>query len=148
MSKTNEDVINESMLWMKLYKTFIILQGWKEYKPRMDKRIRVKDLAPFASIEDLSDDENAAERDKQKTILSNIEEEIKSSRVTSTSKKTNNGAAKVNLKMANATPRIDVWRASTASHQEDSSSERELILGKFCHIYKLYFVKFSLLWYN
>lgn len=111
----------------------------------MEKRIRVKDLAPFASIEDLSDEgESLSEEGKPKTILSNIEEEIKPSQVIqiptySTSRKTNSGlATNVTLNVTSTTPRIDISRASSSSFQEDSSPERELILGKcYCPIVPL-----------
>lgn len=103
----------------------------------MEKRIRVKDLAPFASIEDLSDErESPLDGDKPKTTLANIEEEAKTSKVCtsstgSTSGTTNSSpAAKMNLNVTSTTPRIDISRASSSSHQDDSSPERELILGK------------------
>lgn len=84
----------------------------------MEKRIHVKDLAPYASIEDLSDErESPLEEEKQKSKLPNIEEEMKA--LTNT-----------NLNVTNTTPRIDISRASSSSHQEDSSPEREFILGK------------------
>lgn len=103
----------------------------------MEKRIRVKDLAPFASIEDLSDEgESPTEEEKTVAVLSNIEEKIKQIKVIPrptnlTSRKTYSGPlGKVNSNVTSKTPRIDISRASSASYQEDSSPERELILGK------------------
>lgn len=86
----------------------------------MEKRKHVRDLAPFASSEDLSDErESPLDEDKQKSKLSNIEEEIM---------KTPPKAKTLNV--ANVAPRIDISRASSSSYQEDSSPERELYLGK------------------
>ncbi|XP_065213336.1 proteoglycan 4 isoform X2 [Planococcus citri] len=83
----------------------------------MAKRIHVRDLAPFASSEDLSDErESPLDEEKQKAKLPQIEEEMKES-------------SKVNLNVINVAPRIDISRASSSSHQEDSSPERELLLG-------------------
>ena len=84
----------------------------------MAKRIHVRELAPFASSEDLSDErESPLDEEKQKAKLPQIEEEMKES-------------SKANLAVINVAPRIDISRASSSSHQEDSSPERELILGK------------------
>lgn len=84
----------------------------------MEKRVHVRDLAPFASSEDLSDErESPLDEEKQKAKLPNIEEE-------------NMKATKTSLTVTNVAPRIDISRASSSSHQEDSSPERELVLGK------------------
>lgn len=84
----------------------------------MEKRIHVRDLAPFASSEDLSDErESPLDEEKQKPKLPNIEESMKES-------------PKRTLTVTNVAPRIDISRASSSSHQEDSSPERELLLGK------------------
>lgn len=85
----------------------------------MEKRKHVRDLAPFASSEDLSDDrESPLDEDKQKPKLSNIEEEMKTPSKTAG-----------NLNVTNVAPRIDISRASSSSHQEDSSPEKELFSG-------------------
>lgn len=88
----------------------------------MEKRIHVRDLAPFASSEDLSDErESPLDEEKQKNKLPHIEEEMKES-------------SKTNLTVTNVAPRIDISRASSSSHQEDSSPERELVLGEYSHL--------------
>lgn len=86
----------------------------------MEKRKHVRDLAPFASSEDLSDDrESPLDEDKQKTKLADIAEEMKTPSKTSGT-----------LNITNVTPRIDISRASSSSHQEDSSPEKELFSGR------------------
>lgn len=84
------------------------------------KRICIKDLAPFASAEDLSDErESPSEGDTQKaTKLTEIAEE-----------KTT--PVKTTLLVRNTTPRIDISRASSSSHPEDSSPEREMFSGTY-----------------
>jgi len=82
----------------------------------MEKRKHVRDLAPFASSEDLSDERESPLDEKK---LSKIEEEVMKT-----------PPKPKNLNVANVAPRIDISRASSSSHQEDSSPERELCLGK------------------
>lgn len=97
----------------------------------MAKRVHVRELAPFASSEDLSDErESPLDEEKQKAKLPQIEEEMKES-------------SKANLTVINVAPRIDISRASSSSHQEDSSPERELLLGEFSSYIYSYFLPSS-----
>ena len=119
-----------NLLWMYILNIKIIrVRNRRRYV--MEKRKHVRDLAPFASSEDLSDErESPLDEDKQKPKLSNIEEEVMK-----TPPKTKT------LNVANITPRIDISRASSSSHQEDSSPERELYLGKkICNLSVIFII--------
>lgn len=73
---------------------------------------RPKQLAPFASVEDLSDQssESPFEKDAQTEMKDPCNQ---------------------NLMVTNVAPRIDISRASSSSHHEDSSpDEREIMNGK------------------
>lgn len=72
----------------------------------------VEGLAPFASVEDLSDEQDSP-GEKHRLTLPGVKEEsgVKSPR------------------MGVPTPRIDISRASSSSHQDDSSPERDLFTG-------------------
>lgn len=68
-----------------------------------------KGLAPFASLEDLSDE--SPPDDKCRLTLPGIKEDA-------------GGHRPIGI-----TPRIDISRASSSSHHDDSSPERELFAG-------------------
>ncbi|CAB0021028.1 unnamed protein product, partial [Nesidiocoris tenuis] len=75
---------------------------------------RKKGLAPFASLEDLSDD--SPPDDKARLTLPGIREDPSPSGA---------GGQRPSI----TTPRIDISRASSSSHHDDSSPERELFAG-------------------
>lgn len=81
----------------------------------MEPKVKTKGLAPFASVEDLSDEQDSPGHDKHRLALPGIKEDsgIKSPRA---------GPAAI-------TPRIDISRASSSSHHDDSSPERDLFAG-------------------
>lgn len=89
----------------------------------MDKREHARKLPPLASSEDLSEDLlDSPDADTRNKCLENIEE------VPDTPGK----AARQHtlcLAMPN-TPRIDISRASSSSHHDDSSPERDLFVGE------------------
>lgn len=89
----------------------------------MDKREHVRKLPPLASSEDLSEDLlDSPETDTKNKCLEDIEE------VLSTPAKSERQQT-LCLAMPN-TPRIDISRASSSSHHDDSSPERDLFVGE------------------
>lgn len=71
-------------------------------------------VAPFASIEDLSDEHEQESPPAGPSLLTLPGVD---------------GAT--GPKMGVPTPRIDISRASSSSHQDDSSPERDLFTGKY-----------------
>lgn len=89
----------------------------------MDKREHVRKLPPLASSEDLSEDLlDSPEGDTKNKCLDDIEE-VPSTPAKSVRQQT------LCLAMPN-TPRIDISRASSSSHHDDSSPERDLFVGE------------------
>lgn len=89
----------------------------------MDKREHVRKLPPLASSEDLSEDLlDSPEADAKNKCLEGIEE------VLNTPAKSSRQQT-LCLAMPN-TPRIDISRASSSSHHDDSSPERDLFVGE------------------
>jgi len=89
----------------------------------MDKREHVRKLPPLASSEDLSEDLlDSPEADARNKCLEGIEE------VPNTPAKSQRQQT-ICLAMPN-TPRIDISRASSSSHHDDSSPERDLFVGE------------------
>lgn len=90
----------------------------------MDKRDLVGKLPPLASSEDLSEDIclDSPDADNKITCLEDIQE-LPITPTKSPKQQT------ICLAMPN-TPRIDISRASSSSHHDDSSPERELFVGK------------------
>lgn len=82
----------------------------------MEGKPCLKGLAPFASVEDLSDGESPP--GKHRLALPGIKEDLAP------------GGPK-----GCAPPRIDISRASSSSHHDDSSPERELFAGNYLHQY-------------
>lgn len=78
----------------------------------MEGKSRSVGIAPFASVEDLSEPEPEPER----LALPGVKEE--------------GGSSNLSPKMGVPTPRIDISRASSSSHQDDSSPERDLFTGE------------------
>ena len=81
----------------------------------MEHKSRSRGLAPFASVEDLSDDQDSPVEDKNRLTLPGIREDTGSK----------------SPKPISAAPRIDISRASSSSHHDDSSPERDLFAGLF-----------------
>lgn len=94
----------------------------------MDKRAEhVRKLPPLASSEDLSEDLlDSPEADARNKCLEDIEE------VPNTPAKASRQQT-ICLAMPN-TPRIDISRASSSSHHDDSSPERDLFVGEFKYL--------------
>lgn len=94
----------------------------------MDKRAEhVRKLPPLASSEDLSEDLlDSPEADAKNKCLEDIEE------VPNTPAKASRQQT-LCLAMPN-TPRIDISRASSSSHHDDSSPERDLFVGEFKYL--------------
>lgn len=89
----------------------------------MDKREHVRKLPPLASSEDLSEDLlDSPEADTKNKCLEDIEE-VPNTPAKSVRQQT------LCLAMPN-TPRIDISRASSSSHHDDSSPERDLFVGE------------------
>lgn len=89
----------------------------------MDKREHVRKLPPLASSEDLSEDLlDSPEADTKNKCLEGIEE-VPNTPAKSPRQQT------LCLAMPN-TPRIDISRASSSSHHDDSSPERDLFVGE------------------
>jgi len=89
----------------------------------MDKREHARKLPPLASSEDLSEDLlDSPEADTRNKCLEGIEE-VPNTPAKSPRQQT------VCLAMPN-TPRIDISRASSSSHHDDSSPERDLFVGE------------------
>lgn len=89
----------------------------------MDKREHARKLPPLASSEDLSEDLlDSPEADSKNKCLEDIVE-VPSTPAKSPRQQT------LCLAMPN-TPRIDISRASSSSHHDDSSPERDLFAGK------------------
>ncbi len=121
----------------------------------MEKRIhtRVRDLAPFASAEeDLSDERenspplndeqqcihvcpangnpnNIVEKGNETKMLSQAKVAVSLASTTNTTSSMVPTVTSTTATTATVTPRIDISRASSSSYQEDSSPEREIILG-------------------
>lgn len=108
----------------------------------MDKREHVRKLPPLASSEDLSEDLlDSPDADLKNKCLEGIEE-VSSTPVKLPRQQT------ICLAMPN-TPRIDISRASSSSHHDDSSPERDLFVGElfgeegFITIYRFTINRFS-----
>lgn len=86
----------------------------------MESKSRSVGIAPFASVEDLSepepDPEPEPEPEPERLTLPGVKEE--------------GGSGNRSPKMGVPTPRIDISRASSSSHQDDSSPERDLFTGE------------------
>lgn len=97
----------------------------------MEHKSRSRGLAPFASVEDLSDDQDSPVEDKNRLTLPGIREDTGSR----------------SPKPVSATPRIDISRASSSSHHDDSSPERDLFAGwLYLSCFILLFIFFVLFW--
>lgn len=83
-------------------------------KDPMEGKSRSVGIAPFASVEDLSEPE--PEPEPERLTLPGVKEE--------------GGSGNRSPKMGVPTPRIDISRASSSSHQDDSSPERDLFTGE------------------
>lgn len=81
----------------------------------MEGKSRSVGIAPFASVEDLSEPEPEPEPEPERLTLPGVKEE--------------GGTGNRSPKMGVPTPRIDISRASSSSHQDDSSPERDLFTG-------------------
>lgn len=89
----------------------------------MDKREHARKLPPLASSEDLSEDLlDSPEAEIKNKCLEGIEE-VPNTPAKSPRQQT------LCLAMPN-TPRIDISRASSSSHHDDSSPERDLFVGE------------------
>jgi hypothetical protein len=84
----------------------------------MEVRKEERRLAPFASVEDLSDESPPEE--KCRLGLPSIREDPPA-----------NLSPTMRALPVSITPRIDISRASSSSHHDDSSPERELFAGKY-----------------
>lgn len=90
----------------------------------MDKREHPRKLPPLASSEDLSEDLlDSPEADTKSKCLEGIAEVPCGTPAKSPRQQT------LCLAMPNA-PRIDISRASSSSHHDDSSPERDLFVGE------------------
>lgn len=90
----------------------------------MDKREHPRKLPPLASSEDLSEDLlDSPEADAKSKCLEGIAEVPCGTPAKSPRQQT------LCLAMPNA-PRIDISRASSSSHHDDSSPERDLFVGE------------------
>lgn len=103
----------------------------------MDKREHVRKLPPLASSEDLSEDLlDSPEADTKNKCLEDIEE-VPNTPAKSVRQQT------LCLAMPN-TPRIDISRASSSSHHDDSSPERDLFVGESNKIIYIYIIQIIL----
>lgn len=89
----------------------------------MEGKSRSVGIAPFASVEDLSEPEPEPELEPEP------EPEPEPERLTLPGVKEEGGTGNRSPKMGVPTPRIDISRASSSSHQDDSSPERDLFTG-------------------